>query len=96
MIGGREPAFWIGLVVSILLAIIRVIAGEDLISPDQADAAGNAITKVADVIYLVAPLIAGLLIRQVVTPVAEPRLPNGTEVEVTSTNNGAVIERRVL
>jgi hypothetical protein len=90
MIFGREPAFWIGLIVSIVLAVVRVVAGEDLISPDQADAAANATQKVADVVLLIAPLIAGLLIRQTVTPVAAPSLPAGTDVTVTSTTGAPV------
>lgn len=96
MIFGREPARWIGVIVAIVVAVLRVLVGDDLISQDQADAAANAVSKVADVLLLLAPWITAELIRPNVTPAKEPRLESGTEVYVTAPSTGQVIEKTTV
>lgn len=96
MIFGREPARWIGLIVTLVVAILRVLVGDDLISQDNADAVANAVQKIADVALIFAPMIAAELIRPNVTPSKEPRLEAGTEVYVTSPSTGAVVEKTTV
>lgn len=91
MVFGREPARWIALIVTIIVAVLRVLVGDELISQDQADAAANAVQKIADVLLLIAPLIAGELIRSQVTPAAAPKLEQGTTVKVADPETGQTI-----
>ena len=79
---GREPAFWIGLVVTIILGAIGTLSGEGVISDASKGQITDGVNAIAQLAVLLAPLIAGLLIRQTVTPVAAPALPEGTKVEV--------------
>jgi hypothetical protein len=81
---GREPARWVGLFVTIILAVLRVLVGDELISPDQADGVANAVQKVADVVLLLLPLIGNEVLRRFVTPVQAPALPEGTTVKVVT------------
>lgn len=64
MIFGREPAFWIGLIVTIILGALQTIAGEGLISDIAAGQARDTVNAVAQLAMLLSPLIAGLVIRQ--------------------------------
>ena len=82
MIAGREIARWIGLAVTLIVAVARVLVGDELISQDQADAAANAAQKVADVLLLLAPLITTEIVRRQVTPISDPKLALGTPVLV--------------
>ena len=79
---GREVSFWIGLIVTIVLGIVTTLAGEGLISDVAAGRVTDGVNAVAQLLTLVAPLIAALLIRQNVTPVAQPKLEVGTPVLV--------------
>lgn len=82
MIFGRQPAFWIGLIVTLILGAVQTLLGEGVISDVLAGQVTDAVNAVAGVLVLLAPLIAGLLIRPTVTPVTAPALPQGTVVEV--------------
>lgn len=64
MILGREPAFWIGLIVTLVLGVVRTLAGEGLISDAATGQVEGALQAVAQLLELLAPLLAGLLIRQ--------------------------------
>lgn len=64
MIFGREPAFWIGLIVTLVLGVVRTLAGEGLISDAAEGQVSSAVTALAQLLELLAPLLAGLLIRQ--------------------------------
>jgi hypothetical protein len=88
---GRQPAFWIGLIVTLILGAVRTIAGEGLISDAAQGQVENAVQAVAQLLELAAPLIAGLLIKQAVTPVVAPKLPAGTTVQVQGTTDAVVI-----
>ena len=79
---GREPAFWIGLAVTLILGVITTLTGNGLISDVAAGKAVDMVNAIAQLLTLLAPLIAGLIIRQGVTPVAAPQLEAGTVVTV--------------
>jgi hypothetical protein len=81
---GREPSRWIGLIVALVVAILRVLVGDELISQAQADALNDAVAKIADVVLLIVPFLTAELIRRQVTPVAAPALPQGTTVTVVT------------
>ena len=78
----REPSFWIGLAVSLILGVITTLTGSGLISDVAAGKATDLVNAIAQLLTLLAPLIAGILIRPVVTPTAAPRLDQGTVVTV--------------
>jgi hypothetical protein len=79
---GREVALWIGTIVSLVFAVVGVLTNDGVIS----DAIGGRITDIttslAELLTLLAPLIAGVIIRQGVTPISQPKLPVGTPVLV--------------
>lgn len=90
MIFGREPAFWIGLAVTIVSGIVATLLGEGVISDALAGRITDAVEALAQLGVVFAPLIAGLLIRQKVTPVAAPVLPNNTPVTTPSGDQAVV------
>lgn len=79
---GREPAFWIGLIVTIVLGLVQTLLGNGLISDAVAGKVTDITNAIAQLLVLLAPLIAGILIRPTVTPAASPALPRGTTVTV--------------
>jgi len=81
---GREPSFWIGLIVTIISGVIATLLGQGVISDVQAGRVNDVVDGIAKVLLAIAPLIATLLTRQVVTPVAAPVLEQGTGVTVTN------------
>jgi hypothetical protein len=91
MIGGREPAFWIGLIVTLIIGVLTTLTGEGVISDALAGRITEFTNAIAELAVLLAPLIAGLWIRQNVTPVAAPVLPVGTAV-TTPTGGEATVK----
>lgn len=81
---GRNPAAWIGIIVSCILAVVSVLTGEGVISDAIAGNITDGVNAVAQILVLLAPLITGLLIRPTVTPVTSPALPQGTVVTVVT------------
>jgi len=81
---GRQPAVWIGIIVSCILAVISTLLGQGVISDALAGKVTDLVTATGQILTILSPLIAGLLIRQTVTPVVAPSLPQGTTVTVTS------------
>ena len=81
---GRNPAAWIGIIVSCILAVVSVLTGEGVISDALAGDITVGVNSLAQILVLMAPLITGLLIRPTVTPVADPRLAQGTVVTVVT------------
>ena len=79
---GRQPAFWIGLIVTLILGVVQTLTGNGLISEVAAGQTTDLVNSTAQLLVLMAPLIAGLLIRTQVTPVAFPKLEQGTQIEV--------------
>jgi hypothetical protein len=88
---GREPAFWIGLIVTIILGILSALLDGGLINEALAGEITDGTNAVAQAVGLLAPLVAGLVIRQTVTPVAAPSLPAGTEVKVEGTDQSVTL-----
>ncbi len=86
MVFGRQPAFWIGLIVSAVLAVLSVFVEGGVINQALADQITEGTNATAQVVGILAPLVTGLLIRTQVTPVKEPTLPAGTEVKVEGTD----------
>jgi len=84
MLFGREPAFWIGLIVTLIIGVLTTLTGEGVISDALAGRITDFVNAFAELAVLFAPLIAGLLIRQNVTPTASPVLPAGTSVTTPS------------
>ena len=64
MIFGRQPAFWIGLIVTLVLGALQTLAGEGLISEASKGQITSAVEALAQLLVLAGPLIAGLVIRQ--------------------------------
>lgn len=79
---GRQPAFWIGLIVTIILGALQTLVGEGLISDALNGQITDGVNAIAQLALLIAPLVTGLLIKPAVTPVAAPALPAGTTVQV--------------
>ena len=69
MIFGREPAVWIGLIVSIAVGVVSTLTGQGFISDATSGQLNDGIAAISQLALLLAPLIAGLLIRPRVTPV---------------------------
>lgn len=88
---GRQPAFWIGLIVSAVLAVLSVFVEGGVVSDALAGEITDGANAVTQVTAILAPLITGLLIRSQVTPVAAPSLPKGTEVKVEGTDQVTVV-----
>lgn len=80
MIFGKQPAFWIGLVVTLVVGILSTLTKDGLISEALAGKITDGLNAVSQLLTILAPVIAGLLIRTQVTPVAAPALPVGTTV----------------
>lgn len=92
---GREPAVWIGIIVSCVMAVVGILAGEGVINDALKGQITSAVTAIAQLLVLLAPVIAGLLIRGQVTPTSAPSLPQGTIVEVV-TPEGQLNQTKVL
>jgi hypothetical protein len=86
-IGGREPAFWIGLIATLILGAIQTIAGEGLIAEATAGQITDGVNALVQLALLFAPLITGLLIRPSVTSASQPSLPLGTPVLIKGTGD---------
>ena len=91
MILGREPAVIIGTIATILVGIVATLTGNGFISDVAAGKATDIINSAAQLLLLLAPLLAGLAIRQNVTPTAAPTLPTGTVVNVEGTDKKTVV-----
>lgn len=84
---GREVAVWIGILGTIILGAVQTLVGEGIISDALQGQIKNAVESIVQIAVLASPLIAGLFIRQGVTPVSAPQLPVGTVV--TTPNGGS-------
>jgi hypothetical protein len=82
LINGREPSFWIGVITSCVLAVVTTLMGQGVLSDAMAGRLTDGVNAVAQIITLLAPIIAALVIRQRVTPTSAPVLDKGTVVTV--------------
>jgi hypothetical protein len=92
---GREPAVWIGIVVSCILAVLGILTGEGVLSDALSGQITDGVNAVAQLLVLLAPIITGILIRPQVTPTAAPSLPQGTTVTVV-TPEGQLNKQTIL
>lgn len=77
MIFGREPAFWLGLIATIILGAVRTIAGEGLISEAMAGQVNDFVDGTVEFLTLIAPLLAGIWIRfNVFSPATTQKIAN--------------------
>jgi hypothetical protein len=67
MFFGREPAFWIGLAGSLILAAAATFFGNGLITADQS-------TTITNIVGVLVPLATGIVIRFFVSPATKPGL----------------------
>lgn len=86
---GREPAVWVGIIVSCVLAVVSVLTGEGVISDALSGQITDGVNAVAQLLVLLAPIITGILIRPQVTPTVAPSLPQGTTVTVVTPGDRA-------
>ena len=79
----RQPVLTVGVVVSAIVALIKVTNGFGLttITPEQRDALTGAVIAMWPIL---------LIIWAAVTPVAAPRLPAGTDVRLKDGTTGTV------
>ena len=71
MLFGREPAVWIGLIVTIALGVVSTLLGQGFISDATSGNLNDGINALGQLAILIAPLIAGIVIRSQVTPVTK-------------------------
>lgn len=82
MILGRQPLVWIGIIVSLILAVVSNLNGQGVIGDVLAGQVTDVTKSAGQILTTLAPLITALLARPLVTPTAAPALPVGTSVEV--------------
>ncbi len=61
---GHEPVFWVGVVTACVIAVIQTLGGQGVITANQQDTIANLVTAIS-------PIVAALVARQFVTPVAK-------------------------
>jgi hypothetical protein len=86
---GREVSFWVGVVVALVLGVVQTLSGNGLISDALTGQITDGVDAISQAILLLVPVITGLIIRQGVTPVNAPALPQGTVVEVITPDGQA-------
>jgi hypothetical protein len=84
---GREPALWIGTIVSIILAVVSVLVGDGVITDVFAGRVTDIATSVAELLILLMPLITAAIIRPTTTPLVAPSLPVGTRVLIAGSGD---------
>ena len=78
----REPVLIISTIVTILVGAIATLLGNGFLSDAVAGRATDIVNIIGQLLILAAPLIAGIIARNQVTPVAAPAIPAGTTVTV--------------
>lgn len=79
---GRQPVVWIGIIAAVVIAVVQTLLGQGVISDAAAGKAVDFTNALAQVLTILAPVIAALVSRTQVTPVSSPVLPAGTKVTV--------------
>lgn len=76
----KEPAVLIGTVVTIILAVITTLSGNGFISDVVAGQATDIVNSIQQLLLLLAPIIAGGLIRgQVYSPATVEKIVEGDQ-----------------
>ena len=81
---GKEPLVWIGIIVSLVLAVATNLNGQGVISDATTGQITDATKALGQILVIIAPLITALIARPSVTSVAQPSLPQGTSVTVVT------------
>lgn len=79
---GREPALWVGTIISIILAIVSVLVGDGIITDAFAGQITDGAEAFGQIAYLLLPMLTALVARQGTTSYAQPKLELGTPVLV--------------
>jgi hypothetical protein len=95
---GRQPAFWLGLIATIVVGIVQTLAGQGVVSEATSGKVVDMTQAAVNLLTLMAPLLAGLAIHTQVTPTIAPVLsvgtsvttPQGTSAQVTAGPDPAV------
>lgn len=82
MIFNREPVRWIGIIVSCILAVVSILSSEGVLNDAVKGQITDAVNAIAQLLMLIAPIIAAELARRQVTPTSNPILDSGTVVTV--------------
>ncbi len=77
---GRQPAFWLGLIATLVVGVVQTLAGQGVISEAASGKVVDMTQAAVNLLTLIAPLLAGLVIHTQVTPTAAPVLDIGTPV----------------
>jgi hypothetical protein len=88
---GRQPAFWIGLIGTIVLGVVQTLAGQGVVSDLTAGRVVDLTHSLVNLLTLVAPLLAGLAIHTQVTPTIAPVLSVGASVTTPAGGPAQVI-----
>jgi hypothetical protein len=86
---GRQPAFWLGLIATLVVGVVQTLAGQGVLSDATSGKVVDFTHAAVNLLTLIAPLLAGLAIHTQVTPTAAPVLSIGTLV---TTPQGAVAQ----
>lgn len=79
---GREPALWVGTIISLILAAVSVLLGDGIITDAFAGQITDGAEAFGQIAYLLLPMLTALIARHGTTSYAEPKLPIGTPVLV--------------
>lgn len=79
---GREPVVWVGIIVSVILAVVQTLLGKGVISDAVSGHITDVTNSLSDTIIVLLPFITTLIARQGSTSAAQPKLEVGTPVLV--------------
>lgn len=79
---GREPALWVGTIISLVLAVVSVLVGDGIITDAFAGRITDGAEAFGQIAYLLLPILTAIIARQGTTSAAQPKLPVGTPVLV--------------
>lgn len=77
-----EPVRLIGILASVVLAVVTTLLGEGVISDALAGQITDGVAAVKELLVILAPIFATELARRQSTPFAAPRVKEGTAIEV--------------
>ena len=84
---GREPVRWVGIIVTVVAAVVSALLGEGVISDVVAGRVSDLTTNLSGILLLLLPLITTEIARRGATSRSEPSLPEGTVVTVVTPAN---------
>jgi hypothetical protein len=88
---GRQPAFWLGLIATLVVGVVQTLAGQGVISEAASGRVVDVTQAAVNLLTLIAPLLAGLAIHTQVTPTSAPVLSVGASVTTPAGGPAQVI-----